>query len=356
MAQLEVRNLHKSFGPIRAVEGVSFAVEAGEVVALLGPSGSGKSTLLALIAGLETQDGGEVFWEGVSLAGVLPHRHGFGVMFQDYALFPHRNVAENVGFGLRMQGKSRAEIAAGVQQALELVGMAGFEARDVNTLSGGEQQRVALARALAPRPRLLMLDEPLGALDRALRERLLEELRVLLRGRTTLYVTHDQEEAFAVADRVVILRSGSVVQSGAPVEVYARPATRFVAEFLGLTNVVVGRVEESRGTQTLKTRFGELPLSPDGSERTTEAEPGLVLEAIIRPEAATVVKDGVFHLEGRLTENSFRGSRQVVRVEIEGAKLTFEFPASQPLPALGEPLRLRLDPGAVYVFPNAPNG
>lgn len=239
MPSLEVRSLSKTFGPIRAVDDVSFSLDRGEIVALLGPSGSGKSTLLALIAGLEMPDTGEILWDGESLANVPPHRRGFGLMFQDYALFPHKNVTQNVGFGLQMQGKGRAEIAGGVKWALELVGLAGFEERDVNTLSGGEQQRVALARSLAPHPRLLMLDEPLGALDRALRERLLIDLPTILArlNQTALYVTHDQEEAFALANRVLIMRAGKVVQEGTRSEIFAHPASPFVAEFLGLSRV-----------------------------------------------------------------------------------------------------------------------
>jgi len=248
MPALEVRNLSKFFGPIKAVDGVSFSLDQGEIVALLGPSGSGKSTLLSLIAGLEMPDTGEILWDGESLANVPPHRRGFGLMFQDYALFPHKNVTQNVGFGLQMQGKGRAEIAAGVRWALDLVGLSGFEQRDVNTLSGGEQQRVALARSLAPRPRLLMLDEPIGALDRNLRDRLLAELPDLL-GRlnqTALYVTHDQEEAFALADRVLILQAGKVVQAGTPSEIHAHPATPYVAEFLGLSRIGTGLPVEDR--------------------------------------------------------------------------------------------------------------
>lgn len=253
MPSLEVRSLSKTFGPIRAVDDVSFSLDQGEIVALLGPSGSGKSTLLSLIAGLETPDSGDVLWDGESLATVPPHRRGFGLMFQDYALFPHKNVTQNVGFGLQMQGIGRADIAAGVRWALDLVGLAGFEQRDVNTLSGGEQQRVALARSLAPRPRLLMLDEPIGALDRNLRDRLLAELPDLL-GRlnqTALYVTHDQEEAFALADRVLILQAGKVVQAGTPSEIHSHPASPFVAEFLGLSDEITVHKLDHKGQEII---------------------------------------------------------------------------------------------------------
>src|SRR5258706_2339647 len=239
---LEVVAVTKQFGEHKAVDGVSFTLAGGEVLALLGPSGSGKSSLLSLIAGLEAPDSGDIRWDGQSLLAVPTHQRGFGLMFQDYALFPHKDVAANVGFGLKMQGRARAEIESGAARALALVGLAGFERRNVSTLSGGEQQRVALARALAPRPRLLMLDEPLGALDRALRERLLDGLGGILRRLrpTAVYVTHDQDEAFALADRVLVLRAGRVAQAGPPAQVDAAPPRRFVAEFIGLKNILAG--------------------------------------------------------------------------------------------------------------------
>ncbi|MEK7785721.1 MAG: ABC transporter ATP-binding protein, partial [Chloroflexota bacterium] len=198
---LEVRNLSKSFGQVQALDNVSFTVKAGDVLAVLGPSGCGKSTLLSIIAGLTPADSGDVLWDGESIQGQPTHQRNFGLMFQDYALFPHLSAGDNVGFGLKGQEKQR------VGELLDRVGLKGFERRDVQTLSGGEAQRVALARALAPRPRLLMLDEPLGALDRALREQLTGELRSILRefGQTAIYVTHDQQEAFGIADQVLIL-------------------------------------------------------------------------------------------------------------------------------------------------------
>ena len=352
---LEVRSLTKSFSAQRVVDEVSFALGDGQVLAVLGPSGSGKSTLLAMIAGLETPDAGDILWKGASLAGVPPERRGFGLIFQDYALFPHKNVAQNVGFGLRAQGKNRTEIESGVRWALRLVGLEGFEKRDVNTLSGGEQQRVALARALAPHPHLLMLDEPLGALDRALRERLLDELRATLRGRglnqTALYVTHDQEEAFALADHVVVLRSGRVMQTGTPAQVYAHPASRFVAEFLGLTNIVEGELRRNRpGAETVVvTEVGEIPVNAEEFDSLSPAKTGVWV--LLRPEGAAVAQDTLFHVAGQVVEKSFRGSRNVVRLQVGQAALTFEFPASQPLPEVGETLRLRLGPDATALLP-----
>ena len=343
---LTVDSVTKTYGAKVALEGVSLSLERGHVLALLGPSGSGKSTLLALIAGLEAPDAGDIRWDGQSLLDVPTHRRGFGLMFQDYSLFPHKDVAGNVGFGLRMQGKGPEAVRAEVAWALTLVGLEGFEKRDPNTLSGGEQQRVALARALAPHPRLLMLDEPLGALDRALRERLLGELHDILRRlkQTAIYVTHDQEEAFALADQVAILREGRVAQRGAPAEVYARPASRFVASFLGLRNLLPARLKPGAAERVALTPAGELPLAD-----TAGLGAGEDFIVLVRPEGVRVADDGNANLEGTVTEKSFRGSRTIVDVRAGEATLSFEFPPTQALPEAGERLRLSVTPEAVQV-------
>ncbi len=232
---LRIEDLTVAYDGFTAVDGVDLDVADGEIVCILGPSGSGKSSLLRAIAGLEPDARGTVAWDGEDLAPVPPHRRGFGLMFQDHALFPHRDVQGNVAFGLRMQRLPRSEIETRTADALALVGLAGFERRRIRELSGGEQQRVALARALAAEPRLLMLDEPLGALDRALRERLVAELRSLFvrLHLTTLFVTHDHDEAFALADRLVVMHAGRIEQVGTPTEVWQRPTNPFVARFLG---------------------------------------------------------------------------------------------------------------------------
>jgi ABC-type Fe3+/spermidine/putrescine transport system ATPase subunit len=245
---LTLINISKSYEGQPLLSGISFTVDAGETVCLLGPSGSGKSTLLRIIAGLESPESGLISFNGTDLASTPPHARDFGLVFQDYALFPHLNVFDNVAFGLRFKleeckmskGKREKEIAAKVTALLEQVGLAGFERRKVTDLSGGEQQRVALARALSPNPRLLMFDEPLGALDRALKEDLLDELRGILHrtGIPTIYVTHDQEEAFAIADRILILHEGEIVCEGTPEEVVANPCSAWTAGFLGLGNVI----------------------------------------------------------------------------------------------------------------------
>lgn len=236
MAGLEVRDVSVRYGGTTAVDGVTLAVEPGEVVALLGPSGCGKSSLLRAVAGLEPLAGGRVLYDGADLAGLPVHKRRFGLMFQDGQLFPHRDVRRNVAYGLETLPLTRQERDERVSALLDLVGLAGYEQRSVPTLSGGEQQRVALARALAPRPRLLLLDEPLSALDRQLRERLAGEVRAALveTGTTAVFVTHDHAEASAVADRVGVMDQGRLLQVAAPQELRTAPASDRVAEFLGL--------------------------------------------------------------------------------------------------------------------------
>jgi thiamine transport system ATP-binding protein len=234
---LQVENVRVSFDGTAVLEEASLAVDDGQTIALLGPSGSGKTTLLRVVAGLEAPTQGTVRLDGTDLTGVPPHLRRVGLMFQEHVLFPHLDVARNVGFGLRMEGRSRRETTARVEELLELVGLPGTGRRAVQTMSGGEQQRVALARALAPAPRALLLDEPLGSLDGPLRERLLDDLLARL-GLTVLYVTHDVGEAFALGHRVAVMNEGHIVQAGTPDELWTRPANLWVARFLGIRNVV----------------------------------------------------------------------------------------------------------------------
>ncbi len=232
---LTVENVTVRFGEVAALDGASLQVGPGEVVALLGPSGSGKSTLLRAIAGLERIESGRILFEGKDLDRMPVHERGFGFMFQNYALFPHMTVAGNVAFGLRMKDANAQEVKARVEEVLGWVGLERFAERRVDRLSGGEQQRVALARTLAPRPPLVMLDEPVGALDRMLRERLVDDIGQLLEreGAAALYVTHDHDEARAISDRVAVMREGRVVQAGTYAELAAAPADSWVAEFIG---------------------------------------------------------------------------------------------------------------------------
>lgn len=244
MDVLTVTGIEKKYDGAPLLCGLSFEVMSGEIHCLLGRSGSGKSTLLRIIAGLETAEGGKVNWNGSDVTAIPPHLRKFGLMFQDYALFPHRNVAQNVAFGLEMQQLPKDSIDHLVCQALEMVNMGGFAKRSVSELSGGEQQRVALARSLAASPRLLMLDEPLAALDRSLRLELQQELKLLLHKVNTpvIYVTHDQEEAVLLGDKISILYNGKIIQTGTPEQVFAEPVNRWVAEFLGMENFIEGNI------------------------------------------------------------------------------------------------------------------
>jgi spermidine/putrescine transport system ATP-binding protein len=293
---LELRKIYKSYDGQPLLRGISFEIQTAETVCLLGPSGSGKSTMLQIIAGLEAADSGDVLWRKKSLRSTPAHLRDFGLVFQDYALFPHLDVLENVAFGLRMRNAAQGDIALRVAQVMHLVNLNGFEHRSVTDLSGGEQQRVALARALAPRPRLLMFDEPLGALDRALRQELLGQLRAVLKKARVpaLYVTHDQDEAFEIADRVLLLHAGEIVRAGAPAEVWAQPASAWAAEFLGLGNILVGTILD--GKPRVETREGTFGLKCSHQHRR-----GDVVDLLVRPgpvstgpEVQGVVQDVAF--------------------------------------------------------------
>jgi spermidine/putrescine transport system ATP-binding protein len=301
---LELINIHKSYEGQPLLSGVSFTVMVGETVCLLGPSGSGKTTLLRIIAGLETPEQGQVRWDGEDLAPVPVHLRSFGLVFQDYALFPHLNVGENVAFGLKMQNLAGVENNLRVADILEKVNLTGFGDRRVTDLSGGEQQRVALARALAPSPRLLMFDEPLGALDRSLREQLMDELRRILHesGVPAIYVTHDQEEAFTLADRVVLLHEGGIVRSGTPEQVWSDPGSVWAAQFLDAGNVVAGIVMSNTQPFQVETSAGMFELNCGHAHSTGEKVNILVSRRGVRQAAHGrvngVVEDVIFRQDG----------------------------------------------------------
>ena len=306
---LRVEHVSVSFDGLQALSGVELEVLEGERLAVLGPSGSGKSTLLRVIAGLLRPDAGRVLLAGRDVSGVPPHRRGIGLMHQEGALFPHRDVAGNVGFGLRVAGVPRAERDRRTTEVLELVGLAGFERRSLGGLSGGERQRVGLARALAPEPRVLLLDEPLGSLDRPLRERLVEELGELFERLrlTVIHVTHDVGEAFALGTRVALMRDGRIVQQGTPDDLWLRPADEWAAAFLGMTNVrdLDGRREVIR---------------PE-AVRVTPGEGAVVLAAQRRGAAVhlRVRLDDGEELESVTTELDHPEPGQRVSVEIDPA-------------------------------------
>jgi ABC-type Fe3+/spermidine/putrescine transport system ATPase subunit len=323
---VQVEHLTKRFGPVVAVDAVSLNITRGETIALLGPSGSGKTTMLRLLAGFEPPDGGRIVVEGEDVTLVPPARRRFGMVFQHYALFPHLDVEENVGFGLRGRGKrdgGRVEAAQKVAAVLGLVDLSGFERRKVQELSGGQQQRVALARALAPEPRVLLLDEPLSNLDPALRERTRRELRQLITrlGITTVFVTHEQEEAFELGDRIAVLHAGRLEQIGAAEELYERPATLFVAEFVGRANVFRNAAARSFG-----------------------AREGTV--AVVRPERLRFADAGV---PGTVRERRYTGAAAFFLVEGENGE-RFEVLAAPGAARVGD--RVFVEATQVNTFPD----
>ncbi|MFD5077077.1 ABC transporter ATP-binding protein [Streptomyces sp. NPDC058371] len=327
------------FGGRPVLDAVGLDVAEHEIVCVLGPSGSGKSTLLRAVAGLQTLDAGRVQLDGRDQSGVPAHRRGVGLMFQDHQLFPQRDVGGNVAFGLRMHGVPKGEQGVRVRELLELVGLPGAASRAVASLSGGEQQRVALARALAPRPRLLMLDEPLGQLDRSLRERLVVELGQLFRelGTTVLAVTHDQGEAFALADRVVVMRDGRIAQSGTPLEVWQHPADEFVARFLGFDNVV----EATVSGEVADTPWGKVPVSEEAPQG-----PGTLL---IRPAGVRLVApaDG---LRCTVAARTFRGTHVAVQLQPEDAPPLEAACALRDAPEPGDEVGVEFDAAEIVVL------
>ena len=306
---LSVRGLAVTYGDLRAVDGVNLEVAAGEVVALLGASGSGKSSLLRAVAGLEDVAAGEVAWDGRSMVRVPVHKRGFGLMFQDGQLFEHRDVGSNIAYGLT--GLPRAQRGERVREMLELVGLPGFERRRVTTLSGGQAQRVALARALAPAPRLLLLDEPLSALDRALREQLATDVRTILRqgGTTALYVTHDQDEAMTVADRVGVMEAGRLLRLDTPQRLWADPASSKVARFLGFD--VVGDLALAPGAlRVVEAAEGE-PGERGGSAQTetpaAPEAPGTLPATLPATVLASRLRRGQWEVEVELNPERLAG-------------------------------------------------
>jgi ABC-type Fe3+/spermidine/putrescine transport system ATPase subunit len=330
---LRLRDLQRRFGDQMAVAGLDLDVAPGEFVTLLGPSGCGKTTTLNLIAGFIQPSAGAIELAGQRVEGLPPFRRDLGVVFQDYALFPHMTVTENVGFGLRMRGVGRTEAARRVTEALAMVRLERLEERRPGQLSGGQRQRVALARALVIRPRMLLLDEPLSNLDLKLREEMRLEISALQRrlGIATVFVTHDQGEALAMSDRIAVMRAGRIEQVGFPTEIYARPATRFVAEFIGSINIVAGTVNGPGpvpGTVAADTPLG---LAVATSDHALTA--GTPVELAVRPErillhpAAAMVGDTV--LSARVETAVYVGARTELRLAAAGG-LTLTAEAAEP--------------------------
>jgi ABC-type Fe3+/spermidine/putrescine transport system ATPase subunit len=366
MAFLEWRNVRRTYGSTHAVRDLSLEVPKGEVLALLGPSGSGKSTLLRLTAGLEEPSEGAILLDGRDLAGTAPHTRRFGLMFQEYCLFPHLDVGQNVEFGLRMRRAGSAEREAKVAEMLALVRLPGFARRSVISLSGGEQQRVALARSLAPDPRLLMLDEPLGALDSTLRASLLEDLPEILKrvGVTTIYVTHDQAEAMTIASRVALIRDGCIVQAGTPADLVSRPKNAFAAAFLGLGALLPGAWNREENRCVFVTELGTLAMPSEDTRGPgnayTPADAPVTTDTGTQPSMLLVRADalhpsarrGLHEVRARVVSRLIRPAGTVFKVALMGKNET-EYPlelssAEQWRP--GERIALWLDPERCQVL------
>jgi putative spermidine/putrescine transport system ATP-binding protein len=322
-AEVRLEDLSRHYGTVMALDGLTLTIEAGELIALLGPSGCGKTTALRLIAGLEDADGGRVVVDSRDVTNLPASRRDAGMVFQAYSLFPHMTAHENVAFGLRMRKVGLAERRQRAGEMLELVGLSTQADRYAHQLSGGQQQRVALARALAIRPSILLLDEPLSALDARVRSQLRDEIRRVQRevGITTLFVTHDQEEALAIADRVGVMRAGRLEQLGPPTDIYARPATPFVAEFVGLTNRLSGTVKGG----SVEVRGIRLPLiaadTPDG--------PAV---ALVRPEAvslAAAAEGSNGPLSGTVIAVSFLGAVSRLTVDLGDTTVLVQIPTAE---------------------------
>ena len=340
MSAISITGLEKSFGAAHAVRGVDLEVPEGEICALLGPSGCGKTTMLRLIAGFESPDAGTIRVGDRLVAGdgvvVPPERRGIGMVFQDYALFPHLTVAENVGFGLARSGRGGR-----VDELLELVGLAGLGDRHPHALSGGQQQRVALARAIASTPALVLLDEPFSGLDAALRASVRGEVRSILQraGVTALFVTHDQEEALSLADTVAVMHAGRVEQVGTPEEVYGRPATRWVATFLGEADVLPGDVTDGH----VDFELGRLPIDPGFRGKA---------DVLVRPEAVALslgTGGSSRRVEGRVVQREYFGHDQLVHVELPSGRRIRSRSLSHPVWHEGDRVHVAID-GPVNVF------
>ena len=348
-AALELVAVSKSFGSVVAVDGVSLTVPSGEFLTLLGPSGSGKTTTLMMVAGFETATSGEIFLDGRRLTRVPPYRRNLGMVFQHYALFPHMTVHDNVAFPLRTRGATRAESDRRVAQALERVRLPGYGARFPAQLSGGQQQRVALARALVYGPPVLLMDEPLGALDKKLREQMQLEIKHLQRELrlTVIYVTHDQEEALTMSDRIAVMRQGRIVQLGPPEDLYERPADQFVADFIGESNFLEVTVERIDGAVAIARTDGGLRLSMPcgdagaaGGRLTLAIRPERVRLAPAREPAPSTSGGGPW--DGVVEEVVYVGAVRKYQVRVAGAQLVARQQAGSDVAYFPEGERVRV--------------
>jgi putative spermidine/putrescine transport system ATP-binding protein len=341
----------KAYGTVRALDRIDLAIVEGELLSLLGPSGCGKTTTLNVVAGFVAPDAGRVVIDGVDVTSMPPYRRGLGVVFQSYALFPHMSVGDNIAFGLRERGLSRHEAGQRVDEALALVRLVGAADKRPQQLSGGMQQRVALARALVIRPRVLLLDEPLAALDKKLREEMRAELKDIQRtiGVTTVFVTHDQHEALGLSDRIAVMNAGRIEQLGAPREIYERPATRFVADFIGASSVLRVTVVDAR---TVELANG-VRLAVDLGESVAV---GQLLELLLRPERVALMATGTNVLPATVDTAMYLGDHSEVRLRLmDDVRLLAVVPGAAPLKA-GDTVTVSIAPDAFLLpGPRAPS-
>ncbi len=353
-AEVEARSITKRFGRVVAAQSVSFVISGGEFFSLLGPSGCGKTTTLRIIGGFEVADEGEVLIDGRPMGKTPPNRRETNMVFQRLALFPHYTVFDNVAFGLRMKRLSEEDVRRRVGDALDMVQMPGLAARRISELSGGQQQRVALARALVNRPRVLLLDEPLSSLDLKLRLQMQEELKRLQRelATTFIYVTHDQGEALAMSDRVGVMDGGRLLQVGPPMDIYERPTTRFVANFIGDANLIDGTVE-ALGDGTVMVRAGRHLV---GARRAGWEQVGTRLTVCVRPERIHVGDRGAAPdtLSGRIEDRAFSGHMITYRLALDDHRLHAAVPyqSGTPLYAIGDEVWATWDPQQAVVVAN----
>jgi spermidine/putrescine ABC transporter ATP-binding subunit len=356
VAYVEFKDITKRFGETAAVETLDLSIERGEFFSLLGPSGCGKSTTLRMLAGFVAPSTGSIHVHGREITALPPEARDIGIVFQNYAIFPHMTVFDNIAFGLVERGETRTEIRRKVLAALEQVGMAGYEERYERELSGGQKQRVALARVLVIEPEILLLDEPLSALDKKMREEMKFWIKKIQRsvGITTIYVTHDQSEALTMSDRIAVMNEGRVLQVGSPVEIYEHPASRFIAEFIGESNLLAGRVSTINGTGC-EVRVGDASL-PARAPAAALLQTGAEVALLIRPEMIRLqpARQGEAPmLEGWIADEVYQGSLRRYRVEASGQELMVEVPNRPDLARLsaGAPVALYWSPESGVVVP-----
>ncbi|MCL2572441.1 MAG: ABC transporter ATP-binding protein [Defluviitaleaceae bacterium] len=337
---IELQNIVKNFGHQTVLDHINLYINQNEFLTLLGPSGCGKTTTLRIIGGFEQPTGGDLLFNGESILGTPPHKRQLNTVFQKYALFPNMNVAENIAFGLRIKKMSKPEILESVNNILKLVNLVGFEKRSINSLSGGQQQRVAIARALVCKPAVLLLDEPLGALDLKLRKEMQVELKNMQQqlGITFVYVTHDQEEALTMSDTIAVMNEGRILQIGTPEDIYNEPKNAFVANFIGESNIIPGTMPEDRQVHFADVTFTCIDFGFEKNE---------AVDIVVRPEDIEIVPENASPLTGIVTNVTFKGVHYEMRVDANGHSWKVHSTVQSPV---GETVGLSIKPDLIHVM------